>query len=123
MRNFTSIFLVIFLLFIVGCTSQKEKELSSENSKKATVSYIETPDNISSLLVKNTCIACHDTNKHKVGPSFRNISSKNYSVEKIIKLIVRPNPKNWPSYPEMIPIDDLNQDDARNIALWIKSLD
>jgi cytochrome c551/c552 len=76
------------------------------------------------LLQKYTCLACHHTSNKLLGPSYREVANKKYSVAQIIQLIQKPNPANWPGYntkmPPMahVPAKELNQ-----IALWIKSLE
>jgi len=123
MKKYTIIFILLLLGTVISCTSQKEKELARENTKKINQAYIEVPSDIETLLIKNTCIACHDANRSKVGPSFKEIAKKGYTAEIIYKLIYKPNPNHWPNYPEMMVIEDLEKNDVSKIAKWIDSLD
>ena len=78
---------------------------------------------INSLLVKHTCTACHNATNRLVGPPFREIAKRKYSVEKILSLIKNPKPENWPDYSTpMPPMPQVPAADARRIAAWINSL-
>jgi len=97
----------------------------SANKKTTTASLSKLPalTEIKSLLAKNTCTACHNADKKQVGPAYRDIAKRNYSVDKIIRLIYNPQPQNWPTYStEMPPMPQVPKEDARKIALWIQSL-
>jgi cytochrome c551/c552 len=78
---------------------------------------------IKPLLAKYTCNACHNTDKRQVGPAFKDIAKRNYSVDKIVNLIYNPQPENWPGYStEMPPMPQVPRADARKIATWIRTL-
>jgi cytochrome c551/c552 len=88
-------------------------------STSAPVTYTQ----VKGLLAKNTCAACHNTDKRQVGPPFKEIAKRNYSVDKIVSLIYNPQPENWPGYStEMPPMPQVPKADARKIAQWIRSL-
>jgi cytochrome c551/c552 len=75
------------------------------------------------LLQKYTCIACHNPEKRQVGPAYKDVAKRNYSVDKIVNLIYNPQPQNWPDYAtEMPPMPQVPKEDARKIAMWIRSL-
>ncbi len=79
---------------------------------------------IEPLLIKNTCIACHQENNKVVGPSFEAIAKRNYSNKRIVELIYRPEPKNWPEYATpMAAMPQVPENEALKIAAWINSLD
>jgi cytochrome c551/c552 len=106
------------------------KEVSTKNTAKAAVpkttialksSY--TYEEVKPLLVKYTCVACHNPDKKQVGPGFIEITRRNYSVEKILQLIKTPQPQNWPAYSTpMPPMPQVPATDAKKIAIWINSL-
>jgi cytochrome c551/c552 len=78
---------------------------------------------IEPLLVKNTCTACHQTNKRQVGPAFADIAKRRYSNERIVQLIYNPEPKNWPEHETpMAPMPQVPKAEALKIASWINSL-
>lgn len=78
---------------------------------------------IEPLLVKNTCTACHQTNKRQVGPSFADIAKRRYSDERIVQLIYMPEPKNWPEHETpMAAMPQVPRAEALRIARWINSL-
>jgi cytochrome c551/c552 len=78
---------------------------------------------IEPLLVKNTCTACHQTNKRQVGPSFADIAKRKYSNERIVELIYKPEPKNWPEHETpMAAMPQVPRAEALKIASWINSL-
>lgn len=75
------------------------------------------------LLVKYTCTTCHLTDKRQVGPAFKAIALRGYSVEKMVQLIQSPKPENWPDFSTpMAPMSHVPKEDLQKIAQWIKSL-
>jgi cytochrome c551/c552 len=106
------------------------KEVSTKNTAKAPVAKTSTAmkstytyEEVKPLLVKYTCVACHNPDKKQVGPGFIDISKRNYSVDKIIQLIKTPQPQNWPTYSTpMPPMPQVPATDAKKIAIWINSL-
>ena len=106
------------------------KEVSTTNTAKEVAITAKptkgklTYEDIQPLLIKNTCVACHNPEKRQVGPGFIDVAKRNYSVEKIMQLIKNPQPKNWPDYSTpMAPMTQVSASDARKIATWINSLD
>jgi len=108
------------------------KEVSSVNSARVanSAAVVKTPTAavtyaaIQPLLVKYTCVACHNPIKKQVGPGYLDIAKRNYSVDKILQLIKNPQPQNWPEYATpMPPMPQVPAADARRIAAWINSLD
>lgn len=78
---------------------------------------------ITKMLKMNTCLACHDPEKRVVGPSFREISKRGYSNERIVDLLYKPEPKNWPEYATpMAAMPHVPRDQALQIANWINSI-
>lgn len=81
------------------------------------------PAAINGLLLKYTCASCHNAEKKQVGPGFKEIAKRNYSAEKIVSLIYKPQKKDWPDYAtEMPPMTQVPKADALKIANWIRSL-
>jgi cytochrome c551/c552 len=107
------------------------KEVSTKNVAIATAAVakvkageVMTYEQIKPLLIRNTCVACHNANKKLVGPGFNEIAKRKYSVDKILQLIKIPQPQNWPEYATpMAPMPQVSESDARKIATWINSLD
>lgn len=90
---------------------------------KPAVAKAPTFNEVKGILTKNTCLACHNTDRKLVGPSFKEIAKRNYSDEKIAELIRNPQPQNWPDYPtEMPPMPHVPKADVAKIAAWINSL-
>jgi cytochrome c551/c552 len=50
------------------------------------------------LLQKHTCLACHQSEKCMAGLSYKDMVKRNYSNEKNVELIYKPQPKNLPEY-------------------------
>ena len=97
--------------------------ISKETVMKVVTQKAPTFDEVKGLLAKNTCIACHNTDKKQVGPAYSEISKKKYSDEKIVQLIYNPQPQNWPGYAtEMPPMPQVPKAEALKIAAWINSL-
>ena len=107
------------------------KEVSTKNVANATAAVakvkageVMTYEQVKPLLIRNTCVACHNPNKKLVGPGFNEIAKRKYSVDKILQLIKNPQPQNWPEYSTpMAPMPQVSEADARKIATWINSLD
>jgi cytochrome c551/c552 len=98
---------------------KSNKVASVSTSTATTVSY----EDVKPLLKKYTCVACHAEGKKQVGPSYKDISKRNYSNDKIVQLIWKPNPANWPTYStEMAPMPQVKKEDGLKIASWINSL-
>jgi cytochrome c551/c552 len=91
--------------------------------KSAALAKAPTYDEVKGLLAKHTCLACHNTNTRQVGPAYIDVAKRNYSNERIVKLIHSPEPQNWPDYAtEMPPMPQVPKEDALKIAQWINSL-
>lgn len=82
-----------------------------------------TYEQVKPLLNKYTCSSCHNPDKKQVGPGFKEVAKRNYSVAKILALIKNPKPENWLGYATpMPPFPQVPQADAVKIATWINSL-
>jgi cytochrome c551/c552 len=80
-------------------------------------------EDVKPLLAKNTCLACHNPDKKQVGPAYVDIAKRNYSNERIVELIHKPEPQNWPGYATpMPPMPQVPREEALEIAAWIDSL-
>lgn len=78
---------------------------------------------IAGLLKKHTCSACHAKDSKLIGPAFTEIAKRNYSNQKILELVYKPNPQNWPDFAtEMAPMSHVPKADVLKIAGWINSL-
>jgi cytochrome c551/c552 len=104
-------------------TQSSAKPVAKPKAKPTTASKSLTYAEIEPLLVKNTCAACHQTNKRQVGPSFADIAKRKYSNVRIVQLIYTPEPKNWPEHETpMAAMPHVPKDEALKIAGWINSL-
>ncbi|NOW95116.1 hypothetical protein [Mucilaginibacter sp. SG564] len=89
----------------------------------ALVNAIPTYAEVQPLLLKNTCLSCHNTTKRQVGPAYVDVAKRKYSVTELIQLIHSPKPEHWPDYSTpMPPMPQVPKEEARKIALWIKSM-
>ena len=76
------------------------------------------------ILQKYTCLACHNPTTRQVGPAYVDVAKRKYSVEEIVQLIRNPKPEHWPDYSTpMPPMPQVPKEEARKVALWIKSLE
>ncbi len=80
------------------------------------------PADIAALLNKHTCSACHKPYERLVGPAYSDVAKKKYSVDRIVELVYKPEPANWPGYPPMIPMSQVPKEDVVKLAKWINSL-
>jgi len=95
----------------------------SSAGKNISAAKVPTYDQVKGLLAKNTCLACHNPDKRQVGPSFKEISGKKYTVDELVSLIYTPKPEHWPDYATpMPPMTNVPKDEVIKIATWIKSL-
>lgn len=119
-------------LMLAGCGNKEEKKkegFSYEKTKTETVKQVNQEASkideteVQKLLTKNTCVACHSADKKLIGPSFKDIAKRNYSDERIVELIYKPEPGNWPEYSvPMAPLPNVPKNEALKIASWINSL-
>jgi cytochrome c len=81
------------------------------------------PADIQKLLEKNTCLACHHPTNRLVGPPYSEVAKRKYTPERIVELIYKPNPANWPDYPvPMAALPNVPKDEALAIGKWINTL-
>ena len=80
------------------------------------------PDDIKALLEKNGCNACHTVSKKLVGPTWVDIAAKKYSAKKIVALVKKPEPSNWPAYPPMTAQTNVPKKELEKIANWLAAV-
>jgi cytochrome c551/c552 len=106
-------------------------EVSVKNTKpvvaakktSAAIDKLPSYEEVKPLLARNTCSACHNPDTKQVGPAFKDIAKRKYSVNEIMELIKNPKPEHWPEYSTpMPPMPQVKAEDARKIASWITSL-
>jgi cytochrome c551/c552 len=110
---------------VVKSEPEAKNHVSPDGKGKATTAATKVPTlaEIKPLLQKNTCLACHDPEKRIVGPSYRDVAKRRYSVDQIVDLIYNPKPENWPDYATpMAAMPQVPKADAIKIATWIHSL-
>lgn len=100
------------------------KDAKTPTKKGNTVaSAAPTYEQVLPLLKKYTCIACHNAQKKQIGPSYAAVAKRNYSNERMLQLIWKPEPSNWPEYATpMAPMPHVKREDGLKIAQWINSL-
>ena len=112
----------------VSKTTPTAKKMTTNAAKPApattkTVAKAPSFEEIKPILQKHTCMACHSADKKMIGPAYKDVAKRNYSNDKIVQLIWKPEPKNWPGYPtQMTPMPQVPKGDALKIAAWINSL-
>ena len=112
-----------FLFILLCCLGLAISSCGTEQKKEQTHYSVADKFRIKHLLEKNTCFACHKIDEKLVGPSYSEIAKRNYSNERIVALIYKPEPQNWPEYPApMIALPHLDKNELLEIAQWINSL-
>ncbi|MGL4632280.1 MAG: hypothetical protein ACRCVT_13845 [Leadbetterella sp.] len=102
--------------------SNSEETQSPDNPASKATGKI-TFEQIKPLLQKNTCTACHAEDRKLVGPAFKLIAKRGYSVDRIVQLIYKPEPQNWPDYATpMAAMPQVPKSDAVKIANYIRGL-
>ncbi len=86
------------------------------------VSTPEIPADIKPLLEKNSCNACHALDKKVVGPSWLEIAAKKYPKKRIVDLVKKPEPGNWPGYAPMAAQPTVAKAELDKIATWLSKL-
>ena len=82
----------------------------------------EIPADIQALLQKNGCIACHNVSQKIVGPAWTAIAEKKYSAKRIMQLVKKPEPTNWPGYAPMLAQTNVPEPELKKIANWLSKL-
>lgn len=80
------------------------------------------PAEVSALLNKHTCFACHQAYDKVIGPPYAEVAKKKYTVDQIVELVHAPKPEHWPGYPPMAPMTQVPKADIAVIAKWINGL-
>jgi cytochrome c551/c552 len=107
-----SLLLVALLSGCLSAAAQKNDQKESGGNPSV---------EISALLAKHGCSACHHTVRRIVGPPFADISKRNYQPEAIVEKIGNPQSASWPGYPAM-PALTVPNEEALKIAYWISSI-
>lgn len=106
-----------------GTTASAAAKSAAASPVAAKAVALDYDKDIKPLLAKNTCLACHNTDKKQVGPAFREVAKRKYSDKQIVQLIHEPKPENWPGYATpMPPMPQVPDAEALKIASWINSL-
>ena len=80
------------------------------------------PSEVSALLNKHACFACHQAYDKVIGPAYSEVAKKKYTPDQIVELVHNPKPEHWPGYPPMAPLAHVPKADIIVIANWINSL-
>jgi cytochrome c len=80
----------------------------------------EIPADVKPLLEKYGCTACHALSRKLVGPMWTDVIAKKYPAKRIIQLVGKPEPQNWPGYPPMAA-QKVPKADLTKIANWLSS--
>lgn len=101
-------------------TPAAAKEPAVKTAVQKAISYA----TVQPLLRKYACLTCHNPANKVIGPSYREVASKKYSVAQIVQLIQKPSATNWPAYATRMPsMAHVPAADLTKIAQWIKSLE
>jgi cytochrome c len=78
------------------------------------------------LAEKSRCVACHDTDRTLIGPSYKAIAArhsanKELMVEVLAQKIIIGGAGNWGVVP-MVPNEHVSLEEARAISRWILDL-
>ncbi|CAG5009064.1 hypothetical protein DYBT9275_04415 [Dyadobacter sp. CECT 9275] len=99
-------------------STQKTPEAPAEAkpAKKA------VPAEVSALLNKYACFACHQPYEKLIGPAYSEVAKRKYTPDMIVELVHSPKPEHWPGYPPMAPLAHVPKADIIIIANWINTL-
>ncbi len=100
-------------------TSTAKKPAAKTAAAKPT-----TYSQVHQLLQKNACLTCHNPDTKVIGPSYKEIARRKYSVAQLVQLIQKPKPENWPGYAtKMPPMSHVPKTELTKIAEWIKTME
>lgn len=108
--TFAEVKRVVFLLFSligVGVSFAKAQSMPAE---------------VKRVMGKYACTTCHAYEARLIGPSWVEISKREYTAKQLAVLVRQPKPEHWPDYPPMQPIPHFTSEDAKIIADWLKQL-
>lgn len=109
---------------ITGSGTQAPKTKPGAKASPASASVAPTYEDVKNLLQKNTCLACHNPDTRQVGPAYKDVAKRKYTVAQLVQLIHNPKPEHWPDYSTpMPPMSQVPDAEAKKIAEWIRSLD
>lgn len=77
---------------------------------------------VDAILKKYTCTKCHHKTVRLVGPSYAAIAKRDYTKERLVELILNPEPGSWKGYGEMPKIDSLKSEDVEKVAEWVRGV-
>ena len=96
------------LLISISYAKEDKKEKTFSRGKALFLSY--------------SCNSCHAPDRRVVGPSFleiyRRYGTSEKAIEKVAKLIIKPNPANWPGFAYMPPFN-IPWEDAKSLARYV----
>ncbi|MBO9573404.1 MAG: hypothetical protein J7497_14535, partial [Chitinophagaceae bacterium] len=70
--------------------AEQKKAAAAGTTKKSPAVKVPTEAEIKPLLAKYTCSACHTADKKQVGPAFKDVAKRNYSIERMVQLMYKP---------------------------------
>ncbi len=74
------------------------------------------------LFYKYGCNSCHSTVERLNAPSFKEIRDRygtsKKAIEKVARLIIKPNPSNWPGFAYMPPFN-ISFEEAKKLAEYV----
>jgi cytochrome c551/c552 len=100
----------------VADSAEKAAPAEAKPARKA------VPADVSALLNKHACFACHQAYDKIIGPPYAEVAKKKYTADQIVELVHKPKPENWPGYPPMAPLAHVPKADIVIIANWINTL-
>jgi cytochrome c551/c552 len=104
-------------------TERVSPDAKNQPATAVATAKVPTYEEVQPLLQRNTCLACHAIDKKVVGPAYTDVAKRKYSNERIVELIYKPEPSNWPEYATpMAAMPQVPKADAMKIAAWINSL-
>jgi cytochrome c len=83
-------------------------------------------EDVPALLKKGNCVSCHEVDKKKVGPAFKEVAAKykdDKAVQANLEARVRSGGKgNWGKIPMPATAKTLSDDDIKAIVKWVVAL-
>mgnify|MGYP003670980935 CR=1 FL=1 len=100
----------------------KAEEKAAAPAEEAKPAKKAVPAEVTAILNKYACLACHQPYDKIIGPAYVEVAKKKYSVDQIVELVHNPKPEHWPGYPPMAPMAHVPAAEIKVVAKWINSL-
>jgi cytochrome c len=117
--------ILFFMVFLAACGGgSADSGAASEAKSEGGADMSKNPDYQKglALVAKSDCLTCHEINKPKIGPTYRDVAAKYEDTEeniaKLAATIIKGSSGVWGTVP-MTAHPTLSEEDARQMVKYI----